>query len=393
MIKFVTFDKNNGAINYRYKNIDKSFYMNIDPIIALVNRQTQICIKSKYSYMELVGDYSITIFPYDYFDKELSRFNTQSFTIAARNGCIEFTYVFPEEQMYKIVIKERTTNGEVLFLESCVYALEKDLFYKIPLIGDLHCHTIYSDGFESPENVIDSAMKLGLEFIAITDHNCYEGSVIAERYAKINKLPITVLHGEELSSKYTNAHILSLGADRAICIDECLTRNSEQTYSEVSFIKALCNNIKMNNGISVLCHPLRKPFSIYKPRTDVSLDVLKILIKMDNFDAVEIISGGQFDDYTAGQQQYLFASEYGNRNIAYLGVTDSHHYSLDPNCGKRFTLVLADNASEKGILNAISEGKSVAVQLIDDKNAICYSKLRYVKYALFILKMKYGLIN
>lgn len=37
--------------------------------------------------------------------------------------------------------------------------------------GDLHCHTVHSDGEEWPRQVADAARARGLDFLAITDHN------------------------------------------------------------------------------------------------------------------------------------------------------------------------------------------------------------------------------
>jgi len=39
------------------------------------------------------------------------------------------------------------------------------------LRGDLHCHTVFSDGDSWPVEVVDAAARAGLDFIAITDHN------------------------------------------------------------------------------------------------------------------------------------------------------------------------------------------------------------------------------
>src|SRR6478672_6473202 len=39
------------------------------------------------------------------------------------------------------------------------------------LRGDLHCHTLYSDGDSWPAEVLAAAGRAGLDFLAITDHN------------------------------------------------------------------------------------------------------------------------------------------------------------------------------------------------------------------------------
>ncbi|MBN1287135.1 MAG: PHP domain-containing protein [Anaerolineae bacterium] len=45
--------------------------------------------------------------------------------------------------------------------------LKLDGWYK----GELHCHSLHSDGDSSPYEVIQAAEALGLDFIALTDHN------------------------------------------------------------------------------------------------------------------------------------------------------------------------------------------------------------------------------
>ncbi len=37
--------------------------------------------------------------------------------------------------------------------------------------GELHCHSYHSDGDSAPQELIDAAQALGLDFLAITDHN------------------------------------------------------------------------------------------------------------------------------------------------------------------------------------------------------------------------------
>jgi len=70
-------------------------------------------------------------------------------------------------------------------------------------------HTFYSDGSNSPrQNVIDSAM-MGLETIAITDHDITSGYLHAKEEAK--KWGIEVLTGVEIST--INYHILGYNFD------------------------------------------------------------------------------------------------------------------------------------------------------------------------------------
>ena len=52
----------------------------------------------------------------------------------------------------------------------------KELKTNFPV--DLHCHTVRSDGADTPKELIDRAAELGMEIIAITDHDVRPPKVI-----------------------------------------------------------------------------------------------------------------------------------------------------------------------------------------------------------------------
>lgn len=62
----------------------------------------------------------------------------------------------------------RENTGEIELAQK--NKLPKLISYK-SLKGDLHIHTKYSDGQYSPEEMVKEALKLGYEYIAITDHS------------------------------------------------------------------------------------------------------------------------------------------------------------------------------------------------------------------------------
>jgi len=45
----------------------------------------------------------------------------------------------------------------------------------MPSRADLHCHTTYSDGSLTPTELVDRAVKRGVEVLALTDHDCTDG--------------------------------------------------------------------------------------------------------------------------------------------------------------------------------------------------------------------------
>jgi predicted metal-dependent phosphoesterase TrpH len=56
---------------------------------------------------------------------------------------------------------------------------------------DLHCHSYYSnDGISSPEKLIKTALKRGLDGIALTDHNTTQGLERGNRSCKKIKCDI-----------------------------------------------------------------------------------------------------------------------------------------------------------------------------------------------------------
>lgn len=76
---------------------------------------------------------------------------------------------------------------------------------------DLHLHSYYSDGTNSPEAVADMACSLGLSPIALTDHNTVRG--LGEFLSAAEKKGIEAISGIEFSVDYLGRelHLLALG--------------------------------------------------------------------------------------------------------------------------------------------------------------------------------------
>lgn len=76
-------------------------------------------------------------------------------------------------------------------------------------ICDLHTHSTCSDGSDSPEELLDNAIKAGLSAVAITDHNNVEGIVRFQEAAK-NK-NIEAVGGCEFSTDYEGKELHLVG--------------------------------------------------------------------------------------------------------------------------------------------------------------------------------------
>jgi len=73
--------------------------------------------------------------------------------------------------------------------------------------GDLHCHTIHSDGENSVEEIVRHAVSLGLDYLAVTDHNT---TTHHQEMDRLSHLPITLIPGEEITTYFGHANTWGL---------------------------------------------------------------------------------------------------------------------------------------------------------------------------------------
>ncbi|MEJ7138906.1 PHP domain-containing protein [Amphibiibacter pelophylacis] len=78
---------------------------------------------------------------------------------------------------------------------------------------DLHCHSVFSDGTQTPEALADMARSNGVDLWALTDHDTVDGIALARAAAR--EAGIAFLSGVEISVSLMNetVHIVGLGVD------------------------------------------------------------------------------------------------------------------------------------------------------------------------------------
>ena len=76
---------------------------------------------------------------------------------------------------------------------------------------DLHTHSYYSDGTDSPSKLIELAQKANLKAIALTDHNTTLG--LNEFCESAKGSLVTPICGVELSTEYSGFEVHLLGLD------------------------------------------------------------------------------------------------------------------------------------------------------------------------------------
>ncbi|MCA0402923.1 MAG: PHP domain-containing protein [Proteobacteria bacterium] len=79
---------------------------------------------------------------------------------------------------------------------------------------DLHCHSFFSDGIHSPEELLHKALESGIKILALTDHDTIKG--LDDLHAANKGNLISIINGIEISCswKKQDIHVLGLNIDR-----------------------------------------------------------------------------------------------------------------------------------------------------------------------------------
>src|SRR6478736_10306447 len=78
---------------------------------------------------------------------------------------------------------------------------------------DLHTHSNVSDGTDAPSDLVAKAKDAGLDVVALTDHDTFDG--LDEAVAAGVRLGVEVIRGIELSTRFggQSVHLLAYGPD------------------------------------------------------------------------------------------------------------------------------------------------------------------------------------
>ena len=391
-----------------YASVNKINYYDVIPQIVKSNARTTIRIKNKYitrySNFKLEGEYFVLVCPMIDFDVTVNCAKEQQpVLVKAVMDELKFDFQFGSEQDYKLLVwkKDEVSGAKKILLSAFIYALDEDLYQRIPLKGNTHLHSCYSDGLEEPLLHIGAALKSGFDYIALTDHNNYDGSVNAQEFIK--KLApcgigdiLTILNGEEFSCNYQPMHIISLGADCAVPYEYYITEDralsslgeAEKIDWIMDKLTRLCNYIHAHGGKVILCHPFWKPVFDWV-RLDAPYSLLKKFITSGLVDAVEVVGGSPKGGTVVCQEQYLLAMELmgqSPRAYAVLGQSDSHIVNSDDDTNvfaSHYTIAFAKANTRQDILDAIADRHTVAVEETDGKY-LFYGPLRLVNFCRFL---------
>jgi len=215
---------------------------------------------------------------------------------------------------------------------------------------DPHIHSCYSRDTKSrPEDIIKKARKIGLNIIAISDHDSVKGSKLGINLSKdINE--VFVVPSIEISSN--EGHILGFGVDSVI--SKGLT--PEETVDK----------IHDEGGIAIIPHP----FSFYRngsffnnkktlknlvKNNSNNYDKYKKNNKITSIEGVEVLNAR----YIIGYSNYRANKLAAKHDLAKIGSSDSHFIESIGNCYTE--LVCIDNKPNvDDIIEAIRSKKTIA---------------------------------
>jgi hypothetical protein len=201
--------------------------------------------------------------------------------------------------------------------------------------GDLHMHTIHSDGDWTIDELFSSARNLGLDFICITDHNTSSHHLEIDQLRKNFSSPF-LLRGEEITTY--GGHTNACGLPSGTWIDfRVLPKDSTRMSKVVTAVHRAGALISINH-----------PFALCGGCAWTYDPVVR------DFDAIEVWNGSwdHTDDLALAMWDKILQS---GRHLTAIGSSDSHRPANA--IGQPTTHVAAKVASQAALVNAIRQGR------------------------------------
>jgi len=319
----------------------------------------------------------------------------------APDGSLHFRHCFSGEQEHALPLYALEPAERRFLAELRVYSLPHDLHTLRPYKGDFHLHSKHSDGQESPAQVAAACRRIGLDFMAVTDHSQYAPSL--EAIAAFADVPIDlrIYPGEEVHlPENSKIHIINFGG--RFSINELSSHLPTYTQEVEEIEKGLpaelsCRErylyasglwgyekIRAAGGLAIFCHP----YWITRNRYCVPEAVLARHFSDLPFDALELISGYYLFQVESNVLQVARYQEERakGRYIPIVGASDAHGCERGELFGWYYTIVFSNSPELPDLRQAIANLNSVAVEALPNTAPRVHGPFRLAKYAAFLLR-------
>ena len=334
--------------------------------------------------------------------------------LEAPQSGFRFHLTLPKEQEYLVFIN--FTDKKHSKKHVSVYALAPDLLERMPLVGDFHAHTVYSDGKEGPAFVAAEYRKNGFDFATITDHRRMEPSRFGVKALEgLEEMPFVLYHGEEVHPGGIHQHVVNCASDNSAThfallektletwgdrnaspeweaeiarVMETLTDLPESVdKQEVASALIVSKIIREGGGMSILAHPhwLWPVYNVDDPTT-------RYMLENGIFDALELVGGMTWQEQQTQIAFYEQLREEGV-HIPVVGSSDMHTSLTVPHPTDKLayfteerTVVFAKSNTRDDIISAVKEGYSTTVYMpYGQYPQICGGAYRLKAFATFLL--------
>lgn len=376
-------------------------YFEVTPKVVPADRQAVITIGARFDHCRFRQDarYEVTCFPMEQFAPRQGRASTTP-AVEARDGSLQVAHCFEAEQEHLLAVEEVAGDSRKAIGEFRCYSLQEDLYRCRPYRGDLHLHSCRSDGMESPGYVAAACRRIGLDFMALTDHGLYAPSLEAQQAFTGVELDLRIYPGEEVHPPDSAVHIVNFGGRfsvNALFADDIAYRQAVKAVEEdlpelpagVDSYEAASavwcfDRIREAGGLGVYCHPYWVHGRHYTPAGALT----SWMLARQPFDAYEVIGGfGRAEIASNTLQVARYHEERARgRQAPIVGASDAHGCERGEWFGWYYTIVFSPSGELADLIGQIKQLYSVAVEAIPGEAVRPYGPFRLVKYALFLLR-------
>lgn len=197
------------------------------------------------------------------------------------------------------------------------------------MLVDLHIHTTVSSPCSQiePRYLLEVARGIGLDAVAITEHEEMEGAEVTWRLGR--EVGFNVLRGVEVYTELGDMLVFGLFKPRFPL---------KTPFSE------LLSEVRSAGGVIIPCHPCRGSFGFHAAMGEQKAEYL-----LNNIDAVETRNGGSSPE--ANRTAEVIADKYG---LPAVGGSDAHFLMQ---VGRCLTVFDRDIEDEKDLVEEIKAGR------------------------------------